>query len=260
MTMSKRTVNLEIVAWAIVAIVIAVGAIVAGKPAANPAGPKGPALPAPGTGVTVTPNESARRVDVTIGGAPFTAYVWPERLRKPVLYPLRSAKGTLVTRGWPLDPRPGERVDHPHHVGMWLNYESVNGKDFWNNSDAIKPADAPKMGTILHRSIISTKSGADRGDLVAEADWVLHDGTTILRERTQCVFAGDATTRSIDRMTTLTALGDRVVFADAKDGMLGIRVARQLEQPSTKPEVFTDIAGRAIAVPALDNTGVSGSY
>jgi len=50
------------------------------------------------------------------------------------------------------------------------------------------------------------------------------------------------------------------VFADAKDGMLGIRVARQLEQPSTKPEVFTDIAGRATAVPALDNTGVSGSY
>ena len=210
--------------------------------------------------IEVVAHEAARRVDVTIDGKPFTSYIWPVQVKKPVLYPLRSAKGTLVTRGWPLDPRPGERVDHPHHVGMWLNYESVNGKDFWNNSDAIKPADAPKMGTILHRSIISTKSGADRGELVAEADWVLHDGKTILRERTQYVFAGDATTRSIDRMTTLTALEERVVFADAKDGMLGIRVARQLEQPSTKPEVFTDIAGRATAVPALDNTGVSGSY
>ena len=58
--------------------------------------------------VTVTPDEAGRRVDVTIGGQPFTSYIWPERLKKPVLYPLRSAKGTLVTRGWPFDPRPGE--------------------------------------------------------------------------------------------------------------------------------------------------------
>src|SRR5207247_964696 len=90
--------------------------------------------------IQVVANEAARRVDVTIDGKPFTSYIWPVQVKKPVLYPLRSAKGTLVTRGWPLDPRPGERVDHPHHVGMWLNYESVNGKDFWNNSDAIKPA------------------------------------------------------------------------------------------------------------------------
>src|SRR2546428_4858337 len=34
---------------------------------------------------------------------------------KPTLYPLRTASGKLVTRGWPLEPRPGERVDHPHH-------------------------------------------------------------------------------------------------------------------------------------------------
>jgi len=209
--------------------------------------------------VQVVPNDAARRVDVTIDGKPFTSYIWPAQVKKPVLYPLRSAKGTLVTRGWPLDPRPGERVDHPHHVGMWLNYESVNGIDFWNNSDAIKPANAPKMGTIVHRRIVSTKSGSDRGELAAEADWVLHDGKAILREHTQYVFAGDETTRTIDRVTTLTAL-ERVVFADVKDGMLGLRVARQLEQPSTTPEVFTDAAGRATAVPVLDNTGVTGSY
>ena len=50
--------------------------------------------------VTVTPNESAQRVDVAIGGTPFTSYIWPERVKKPVLDPIRSASGTLVTRGW----------------------------------------------------------------------------------------------------------------------------------------------------------------
>ena len=89
-------------------------------------------------GVQVTVKEADRRVDVTVDGQPFTSYVWPTTLKKPVLYPIRTAKGTLVTRGFPLDPRRGERVDHPHHVGLWFNYGDVNGIDFWNNSDAIR--------------------------------------------------------------------------------------------------------------------------
>ena len=235
------------------------------------AGPKGPALhvearrpgpfgPGGSAAVTVTPNEAARRVDIAIGGKPFTSYIWPERVKKPVLDPIRSASGTPVTRGWPLNPRPGERADHPHHVGLWFNYESVNGIDFWNNSDAIKPQDAPKMGTIVHRRIVSAKSGADRGELVTESDWVLPGGKTLMHERTQFVFSGDSTTRTIERIATLTALDQRVVFADAKDGMLGMRVARSLEQPSTEPLVFEDIAGRKTEVPVMDNAGVTGEY
>jgi hypothetical protein len=210
--------------------------------------------------VTVTPNESAKRVDIAIGGKPFTSYLWPDQVKKPVLDPIRSANGTIVTRGWPLNPRPGERIDHPHHVGLWFNYESVNGLDFWNNSEAIKAEQRSKMGTILHRRIVSAKGGADRGELTTESDWVTSTGTVLLHERTQFVFAGDATTRTIDRIATLTAADQKVVFADAKDGMLGMRVARQLEQPSNEPLVFTDIAGRATEVPKMDNSGVTGEY
>jgi hypothetical protein len=90
-----------------------------------------------GVRVDVVPHENQRRVDVLVDGKPFTAYIYPTTVKKPVLYPLRSASGTAVTRGWPLEPRPGERVDHPHHVGLWLTYSDVNGLDFWNNSDAI---------------------------------------------------------------------------------------------------------------------------
>src|ERR1022692_2411971 len=77
--------------------------------------------------VTVVPNEAARRVDVLVDGQPFTSYIWPDTLKKPVLFPLRTASGTIITRGYPLEPRPGERTDHPHHVGLWFNYENVNG-------------------------------------------------------------------------------------------------------------------------------------
>src|SRR5881397_1923449 len=116
-----------------------------------------PRAPNPGRGqggrVEVVPHDDQRRVDVTVDGKPFTAYIYPTTLKKPTLYPLRTASGTVVTRGWPLEPRPGERVDHPHHVGLWFTYSDVNGLDFWNNSDAIPAARAPKMGTIVHRAV-----------------------------------------------------------------------------------------------------------
>jgi Methane oxygenase PmoA len=211
-------------------------------------------------GVDVKVNEAAKRVDITIDGKPFTSYIWPSTLKKPVLYPLRTAKGTIITRGFPLDPRPGERVDHPHHVGMWMNHGDVNGFDFWNNSDAIPAAQAPKMGTIYHRRIVSTKSGATEGELTVETAWMTPDNQQLLKETTRFVFRGGADSRTIDRSTTLTALDTKVVFKDNKEAFFGMRVARGLEQPADQAEVFTDASGKATPVPVLDNTGVTGKY
>jgi hypothetical protein len=218
------------------------------------------AAPTAKTGVQLVTNEAARRVDVLVDGQPFTSYIWPTTLKKPVLYPLRTSAGTVVTRGFPLEPRPGERVDHPHHVGLWLNHGDVNGFDFWNNSEAIPAADAAKYGTIVHRAIKSAKSGADKGELQVTEDWMLPDGKPLLREDTTYVFRGGAGVRSIDRITTLTALDQKVVFRDSKEGMIGMRVARALEQPSDKAEIFTDASGKATSVAKLDNTGVTGKY
>jgi hypothetical protein len=210
--------------------------------------------------IKVTPNESARRVDISIDGQPFTSYIWPDSLAKPVLYPLRSAAGTIVTRGFPIDPRPGERVDHPHHAGLWFNYGNVNGFDFWNNSTAIKPEDAPKMGSVIHRAIVSSANGSDRGELVVDMDWIAGKQQLVLKEHTRFIFRGDAKFRSIDRITTLQAQSEKVVFNDDKEGLLGMRVARALEMPSDKAEVFTDASGRPTAVAKMDNTGVNGKY
>jgi Methane oxygenase PmoA len=210
--------------------------------------------------IRVVAREDQRRVDILVNGQPFTSYIWPPTLAKPVLYPLRSAHGTVVTRGYPLELRPRERTDHPHHAGMWFNYGSVNGIDFWNNSDAINPQDKPKMGTIHQRKIIEARSGEDQGELAVETDWNTADQKTLLKEHTRLVLRGDATTRTIDRITTLTAQGEKVVFEDDKEGLLGLRVARSLEMSSDKPEIFTDANGRPTTIPKLDNAGVNGVY
>jgi Family of unknown function (DUF6807) len=210
--------------------------------------------------VKLVVNEAQRRVDVTIGGEPFTSYIWPATLKKPVLYPIRTAAGHAITRGFPMEPTPGERVDHPHHVGLWFNYGDVNGIDFWNNSDAIEPERRPKMGTIRHRAVNKATSGREHGRLDVQADWLMPDGSVILTEDTTYMFSGTASSRTIDRITRLTAGKTRIDLKDNKEGVLGLRVTRALEHPSDKPEVFTDAQGKPTEVPKLDNSGVTGHY
>jgi hypothetical protein len=209
---------------------------------------------APATGVLVIADEAHRRVDVTIDGSPFTSYVWPASLKKPVLYPLIDADGVTVTRGYPLEPRPGERIDHPHHAGLWFNYGSVNGFDFWNNSDAIKPEDRAKMGSVFHTRIVSAKSGRDAGELVVDSVWITGEGKPILNQTSRYIFTTHGKARVIDLVVTLKAL-DRAVFQDDKEGVLGLRVARWLESPDEKGGTFTDAHGNPTQVEGVPSNG-----
>ena len=113
--------------------------------------------------VEVQSRPADRRVDVLVDGKLFTSYTWPERVSKPILYPIRTARGTIVTRGFPLDPRPGERVDHAHQAGYWFTYGDVDGVDFWGNSEAIPPAERAKMGIIRQREVVASRGGVGTG-------------------------------------------------------------------------------------------------
>ena len=214
--------------------------------------------------VKLVRNDAERKVDVLVGGQFFTSYIYPDEkiLKKPVLFPIKTSKGTTITRGYPLAPRPNERTDHPHHVGLWLNYEYVNGMDYWNNSTAI-PAEKrlEKYGTIRHTGISKVKNGKV-GQLDVTADWVEKDGTgnIILKEKTSYRFSGKGDIRFIDRITTLTAAVDVVNLDDVKDGMFALRVTRELELPSDKPDVFTDANGIETKVPVVNNEGKVGNY
>jgi hypothetical protein len=210
----------------------------------------------PAKGIQVKADEAQRRVDIMIDGKPFTSYIWPESLAKPVLYPLTDGDGVTLTRHWP--PTAGERSDHPHHVGLWFNYSNVNGFDFWNNSEAIKPDRKPKMGSIVFKKVVSTKSGVRSGELVTESTWITGVGQPVIVETTKLVFSTTANgARVIDRIATLRAL-DRVVFNDDKDGLLGMRVASWLESPTATGAVFVDSHGveTKVAGASPDATGV----
>lgn len=204
--------------------------------------------------------EEEKKVEVRIDDELFTAYIWPDMLKKPVLWPVMSPGGNMLTRSYPMAHREGDRSDHPHHVGIWLNYGNVNGLDFWNNSEAVPPERADSYGTIYHRSIEKAEGGKGEALLAVRCDWKAPDGTIMLEEQTLFNFAASGNQRIIDRTTTLTAGIDEVSFSDNKEGMFAIRVARELELPSENPARLVDSHGNVTLVEEMDNTRVKGNY
>lgn len=204
-----------------------------------------------------------KQVDVTVDGQPFTSYVYWDNQKKPILYPLRTSKGTIVTRGFPLEKVAGERTDHPHHISVWFNYGNINGVDFWNTPPEGVTRDRgalEKFGMIKHTAVKASKGGKGKGQLDVSMDWIMPDGSKILQQDETIIFRAAKDLRVIDRIITLTAQKEKVEFRDSKEGALGIRVTRSLEEPTKEPLVFTDEKGVPTQVKVLDNTGVAGVY
>src|SRR5712692_2531079 len=107
---------------------------------------------------------------------------------------------------------------------------------------------APSVGPRAGRVKVCSRSRRNGSMLMARHSCV--------RTRASC----SAPVRTCDRVATLTTLGRAVTFTDAKDAMLGLRVARALEQPATTAEIYTDASGHATSVPALNNADVTGHY
>jgi Methane oxygenase PmoA len=185
--------------------------------------------------------KNENRIDVFIGSALFTRFIYPDSLEKPVLFPILDAGNNYITRGFPLDPRPGEPSDHPHHIGLWLTYENVNGLDFWNNSYAIPPEKKSLYGWIKTDSILKISDGTV-GTLIYHANWENQHHGILLEETTLYEFSGKNGERTIDRSTTFVA-DTAILFSDAKDGFLGLRVAHELQIPHSQNQQFTDNKG-----------------
>jgi Methane oxygenase PmoA len=200
--------------------------------------------------------KAEKRVDIYIGPQLFTRFLFPDSLEKPVLFPIYNAGNALITRGFPMSPRPDEPTDHPHHLGLWFTYENVNGIDFWNNSYAIPEDKKSLYGWIKTDSILEI-SGGRTGVLRYHANWVNQQNLVLLEETTRYEFSGSDQERVIDRITDLKAVID-VSFTDAKDGLLGLRLTHELQIPSLQDQRYTDNKGNVTIV--KKDTIANGNY
>jgi hypothetical protein len=185
-------------------------------------------------------------VDVLIGGKSFTQYYFGKDSPKPYMSPLRTAHGTVVTRGFPMRTDiPGERRDHPHHRALFYAHGDINGIDFWGEGEPTKAqqtangvvysSESLPKGRTVFRKLDEVKSNGQHGTLKAEFDLVGPDGKTIGSETQQYTFSGDASARVID--CTFTLIADKGVplkLGDTKEGTFAIRVVNGLTKPGLK--------------------------
>jgi hypothetical protein len=193
---------------------------------ARQSGSRSAALP-----VEVT--RSGHQVEVRIGGRPFTTYSFDPLVAKPFLSPLRSARGTVVTRGFPMAPDiAGEDHDEPHQRAMYFAHGDINGFDFWGEAAFPKWSDhqVSTFGRTVFRAVDDMQSGADGGRLQATFDLVAP--TAAVAEETQTYrFEGDEQSRTIDCEFVIRATHGPIVMGDTKEGTFAIRVVKALDSP-----------------------------
>ena len=172
-------------------------------------------------------------IDVSIGGHPFTTYDFDPAVAKPYLFPLRSARGTVVTRGFPMTPDiVGEDRDEPHQRAMYFGHGDINGFDFWGEAAFPRWSDHPAstFGRTVFRTLDEIHSGSDGGGLRATFDLVTPTGT-IAEEVQTYDFTGDEQSRVVDCGFVIHATHGPVTMGDTKEGTFAIRVVKALRSP-----------------------------
>lgn len=139
--------------------------------------------------------------------------------KKPCFYPL-TAHGVNVLRGYPLEDRPGEAKDHPHHTGVYHAFGEVNGREYWSK-------------TAIENKSVKKEAGPVFARIKAENHW----GQDLVE--LQDVFVLNAGPDAImDWTITLTAANGPVVFGKdlkmAKEGSFSVRVATGLTDNAKK--------------------------
>jgi len=181
------------------------------------------------------------QVDVSIAGKPFTTYYLDETVAKPYLMPLRSAQGTIVTRGYPVGNKvpPGREHDRsfePHQRPLYFAHGNIDGLDFWGEEVFAKYFNDHGKQAYGHMALekIDEAKGGDSGVIRAEFSLLGPSGRVIGEETQAFTFRGDDRTRIIDCEFTVRATHGPLTFGDSKEGTFGIRVAKELNSPPSR--------------------------
>lgn len=163
--------------------------------------------------------------------------------------PLKS----MVTRVIDLDPPTGlDRnhpgyYDHPHHKGVWLSVDEVNGIEFW-----------AEKGMIRNAGLEASEQPDGSAQLKLTNHWIGEDNEPLVLEHTTVTVHPD---RLVAYDIEFEAAGKAVTFGDTKEGLFAIRLPNSMREfISHAPVVNSDgVIGTAELwgkpAPWIDYTG-----
>ena len=163
---------------------------------------------------------------LTLAGKRFTEYIYRYRppQTRPVFYPLLGPREIPVTRAWPLEERPGESQDHPHHRSLFFAHGDLNGVDFWS--------EAAGAGTQEHEEFEATWSGRLLAGMRQRLTWRSSTGQPVVEELRQVQFYNlRGNLRLMDVAVTFRARYGEVRFGDTKEGgIIALRMAETMKE------------------------------
>jgi len=159
-------------------------------------------------------------VEVTVAGAPFTAYHFGAELKKPYLWPV-------------MGPRSGKTVtvesiadDHPHHNSIWLGCDRVNGQNFW------QPHGDLAGGQIRSTGVTLVQPAGPQVHFTDTCIWQKPGAEPVIRDVRQIrVAAPSPDLRLIDVDVTLEMLVD-VTIEKNNHSLFSVRMVPELSVTS----------------------------
>jgi hypothetical protein len=203
---------------------------------------------APGNRVFVAQEEAQLKTDREAASAAFGAILEISEVELPWLkvkdtetwinradvIPLKA----MVTRIVDLDPPAGlERnhpgyYDHPHHKGVWLSIDEVNGIEFW-----------AEKGMIRNTGLEASEQPDGSAQLQLTNHWIGEGNEPLVLEHTTLTVYPN---RLVAYDIEFEAADKPVTFGDTKEGLFAIRL------PNSMREFISQ-------APVVNNEGVAGT-
>jgi hypothetical protein len=167
--------------------------------------------------------EGEEQLEILLPDGPFGTYHYKKTAPRPYIWPLYGPGGVELTRAFPMENRPHEKHDHPHHRSLWTAFDEVNGVNNWHEGEG--------HGWTRHQKFYDRIAGPVYGGFVADLLWTDVTGQPLLDEmRIVKVYNVTNGLRLFDYTVIWYAKEGDVTFGDTKEaGAIAIRVATSMD-------------------------------
>ena len=135
---------------------------------------------------------------------------------RPFFYPLRSPKGTVLTRmGHPGAP------NHDHHRSVWFAHHKVAGVNFWGD-------EGPNRGAVKQKQWLAYENGDQEAIMAVLLGWFDGEGQELMEQEVVAAWRPGERAYQLELQITFRPTGESLELEKTNFGFLAVRMAKEL--------------------------------